>query len=415
MEKVYNLDVDGLTVNFPKIRILGWCEMVRKTKRNIYLIYTYIFLSTFILFYSCDTLFYLERGVSSSGYVFFITIIFLMHILLEVPSGIIADKYSRKNILLLSNFLFVLSTIIFILSKNYYLFVLGTVIKGLENSIVTGVANSILFDEVENKKDFSKILFRKNFFYNLSYMLAMILGGYIGQKYGLVVTYYLTLIPFFINFFIIFLIEDKPKNSLNNTYLKKEILNNAIYEIKNNKLITNLIFTNSIVFSVIRLVEESHPEYSFNIGISVWQIGIYTSMILIVCICGSYIGSKLDTKYYKFVLYGNSFMVGLCILLIGLLNNKYGILFLLTIYIFCESFENIMLSTIHNNISSKSRITVESIFSMALSLLGIFLSVIMSVLLNFMQVFQLYVLLGLLLIVYSIINIAFNYKNMKSS
>lgn len=385
----------------------------KNTKINIYLIYTYIFLSTFILFYSCDTLFYLEKGISSSGYILFVIIAFLVQMLLEIPSGIIADKYSKKKILLVSNCLFIISILIFIFSREYYLFVLAIIIKSIDNSLVTGIANSMLYDLTEDKEDFNKVLFKKNFFYNLSYMLAMIFGGYIGQKYGLITTYYITLIPFTINFFVILSIKDIKKEKYNNNsnYLNKEILKNAIHEIKNNSIILNLIFTSSIVFSVIKLIEESHPEYSKNIGISVFEIGLYTSVILVVCILGSYIGSRIKNKYHKLIIYGNSFLVGICILLIGLLNSMFGVLFLLMIYIFSESYENIMISTVYNNISSKSRVTIESIFSMALSLSGIILGTIMSILLSFFQVYQLYIILGIFVIVYSFINFIINFKN----
>ncbi len=381
-----------------------------KNKLNIYLIYTYVFLSTFILFYSCDTLFYLERGISSSGYMLFVTITFLVQIILEIPSGIIADKFSRKKILLLSNSLFIISTLIFIFSKSYYLFVLATIIKGIDNALVTGIANSMLYDLTKNKNEFNKVLFKKNFFYNISYMIAMILGGYIGEKYGLVVNYYLSLIPFIINFFIIILIDDIKNSQNTSKYFKKDILINAFHEIKNNKIIINSIFTNSIVFSIIKLVEESHPEYSSNIGISVFGIGLYTSLILVMCIIGSYLGSKINKKYYKFIIYANSIFVGLCIFLIGLLNSKIGILFLLLIYIFSESYENIMLSTVHNSISSKSRITIESIFSMSLSFFGLILGSLMSIFLNFIEVHQLYIFLGAIIITYGIINFVVNYK-----
>lgn len=40
-----------------------------KKQRNIILIYIHTFLSTFILYYICDTLFYIERGLTSSQYI----------------------------------------------------------------------------------------------------------------------------------------------------------------------------------------------------------------------------------------------------------------------------------------------------------------------------------------------------------
>ena len=66
-------------------------------KKNIFLIYIHTFLSTFILYYICDTLFYIERGLTSSQYVSFIGIAFLVRLLFEVPFGIVADKNNSRN------------------------------------------------------------------------------------------------------------------------------------------------------------------------------------------------------------------------------------------------------------------------------------------------------------------------------
>ena len=68
-----------------------------KKQRNIILIYIHTFLSTFILYYICDTLFYIERGLTSSQYISFVGIAFGIRLLLEIPFGIIADKYNKKN------------------------------------------------------------------------------------------------------------------------------------------------------------------------------------------------------------------------------------------------------------------------------------------------------------------------------
>ena len=90
-----------------------------KNQRNIILIYIHTFLSTFILYYICDTLFYIERGLTSSQYISFVGIAFGIRLLLEIPFGIIADKYNKKMLLLISNILFITSTSFFINSYSY--------------------------------------------------------------------------------------------------------------------------------------------------------------------------------------------------------------------------------------------------------------------------------------------------------
>lgn len=377
-------------------------------KKNIILIYIHTFLSTFILYYICDTLFYIERGLTSSQYISFVGISFFIRLLFEIPFGIIADKYDKKRLLLISNLLFIISTMIFIFAHNYITFVIAIVTNAINNSLSSGITNSILYENLDNKERFNKTLFYNSFFYNISYMLAMIVGGYIGQKFGLIYTYYITIIPFIIDFIILLML--KIKNNINKSNMESNIsiLKNGFKEVINNSYLLKLILTSSILFSGIKLVEESHPEYSNNIGISVFIIGIYTALILVFCIIGSYIGSKLKRDTYKLILNINPIISGVCIFLVGKLNNYFGIIFILLIYIFSESFDNIMKFELHKNISSKSRVTVESINQFVLSIFGIIFSILMTILLKFMNINTMYMLIGFIIILYGIVNLIVN-------
>ena len=136
-----------------------------KKQRNIILIYIHTFLSTFILYYICDTLFYIERGLTSSQYISFVGIAFCIRLLLEIPFGIIADKYNKKMLLLISNILFITSTIVFINSYSYYSFLIAIVINAMNNSLNSGIVNSILYESLNDKHKFKKLLFYNSFCY----------------------------------------------------------------------------------------------------------------------------------------------------------------------------------------------------------------------------------------------------------
>ncbi len=382
-------------------------------KRNRILLYIYEFISTMILFYIVDTLFYLERGISSSAYMFFVVVMYITKLIFEIPSGILADKYGKKKILLISQIMFIISTIIFIFAYNYTVFIIAIIIASLQKCFSTGIVNSFLYESLKEKEKFNKVLFIKNTMYCISYMIAMLLGGYLGEKYGLIIDYYVTLIPLILGLIIICFIKDTINNKESNTKRKIDILRNGITEIKNNKFIKNIIFINATMLVIIKLVEESHPEYSIRIGLTESQIGIYTALILVFCIIGEYFGTKLNgEKKYVFIIL-NPIFVGISILLLGYLNSKTGIIFLLTLYIFSESFNNIIFTEIHNNISSKSRVTIESIISLLESIIGIILGIINSICLSFVSVYQSYIILGIILICYSIKNsIKIKYKVM---
>ena len=191
-------------------------------KKNIFLIYIHTFLSTFILYYICDTLFYIERGLTSNQYISFVGIAFGVSLLFEIPFGIIADKYNKKLLLLISNVLFIICTIIFINSYNYFTFLIAIIINAINNSLSSGIINSILYESIDDKSTFRKVLFYNSFFYNLSYMIAMIIGGYIGQKFGLVYTYYITIIPFVIDFLVLLMI--KTNNTMKNVNVESILI-----------------------------------------------------------------------------------------------------------------------------------------------------------------------------------------------
>lgn len=382
-------------------------------KKNILFINIHTFLSTFILFYTCDTLFYVERGLSSSQYISFVGIAFFIKLLFEIPFGIIADKSNKKSLLLISNLLFILSTTIFIHSYNYSTFLLAIIVNAMNNSLSSGIVHSLLYENTKDKVKFNKYLFYNSLFYNISYMIAMIAGGFVAQKFGLIYTYYITYIPFIIDSFILFMIKTNKSTNHKEVDSNFSILKNGIHEIQQNSYMLNLILINSIMASGIKLVEESHPEYSSNIGISVFIIGIYTAFMLIFCIIGSYIGSIIKSKNYKLLLSINPILSGICILLVGLLNNYVGIFFILFIYIFSESFNIIMTSEIHNKISSKSRVTIESINQFILGIFGLCFSLIMSFLLNHIPLYSMYILIGITVILSGIVNDFLLHRNEK--
>lgn len=385
-----------------------------KTNKTRIILYIYEFLSIFILFYAVDTLFYLERGIEASGYLFFVVISYGVQLLFEIPSGILADKYSKKKILIMSQIFFLISTIIFIFAQNYIVFVIATIIAALQKCFSTGIVNSYLYESLENKNKFNKCLFIKNTIYYSAYMLAMPIGGFIAEKYGIITTYYITLVPAILGLIALFFLHENKNKIIeknNNITSKLEILKNGLHEIKKNSFIKTIIFTNAILLAVVKLIEESHPDYSTQIGISEFQIGIYTAFILVFCIIGSYLGSKIKEKYHNVVIYINPIISGICILLLGILNNKVGILFLLIMYIFEESFDNIIISKIHNAISSKSRVTVESLMSMLQCIFGIIIGTGITILLNYINVNISYIILGLLIIVYGSLIILYKVIN----
>ena len=236
--------------------------------KNIILIYIYNFLSTFLLFRACDTLYYLSKGISSSKYIFFTVISSLIVLIMQIPISTIGDKINKKIMLLVSNLLTFISIILFIISSHYVGFIIAIIFQTLQGLFANGIVNSILYEEAKNKKEFSKMIFIKSIFAYTGYGIAMILWGYVGNK-SLVNMYYFSLIPI--------------------------IIKEALTIIKNNKVTRYLFLCHSLLVSILMIMAETHPEYSSRLGISALIIGFYTFFMLVAGIIEEYIGSK---KWY---------------------------------------------------------------------------------------------------------------------
>ena len=60
---------------------------------------------------------------------------------------------------------------------------------------------------------------------------------------------------------------------------------------------------------------------------------------------------------------------------------------------------------LHNNISSKSRVTVESINQFVLNLFGVIFSFLMTILLKFISISFMYIIIGVMIILFGILNL----------
>ena len=367
--------------------------------RNIILIDIYGFLSTFLLFRACDTLYYLSKGISSSKYVFFTVISSVIALIMQIPISAIGDKTNKKTMLLVSNLFSFLSIILFIISKQYIGFIIAIIFQTLQGLFANGIVNSIFYEQVKSKKEFSKIIFTKSIFTYAGYGIAMILGGYVGNK-SLVNMYYLSLIPVIINFIVLAFLNDiKPTNKKSVKY--KTIVTDAIEIIKNNNTIKYLFLCHGLLITLLMIMAETHPEYSSKLGISTFIIGVYTALMLLAGIIGEYVGAKIKKDVVK--VFTIPLMAAISLLLTGVLNSPYGIILIILMQFLFDIEYNGMISILHSNISDKSRVTVEGFLSVINNLFGLIFGLIITFILKFVEVHTMYIISGVILFLYLII------------
>lgn len=109
----------------------------------------YRFFDDFILIYPLYALMFEDSGVSVSN----ISILFLVwsatSFLLEVPSGVLADKYDRKAILIIAQTVRILGYLSWLFIPNFWGFLFGFVCWGIKSALTSGTREALLYDGLE--------------------------------------------------------------------------------------------------------------------------------------------------------------------------------------------------------------------------------------------------------------------------
>ena len=155
-------------------------------KRNITLFY--VVRALFLPFFWLPILyFYLTqiKGFSIPQTTFLLSLQELLLIFLEVPTGVIADKISRKFSISLGYAITSIPFALFPFFSNFYIFILLFGIKAVGKALVSGADSAILYDslvELNKTAEYKKITTRAGAWTMGIASTAMFLGGVMGER-----------------------------------------------------------------------------------------------------------------------------------------------------------------------------------------------------------------------------------------
>ena len=140
-------------------------------KRNCicYQVYTYSQKCT-LLFYIV-TLYYMALGLSYTNIAILSVIGTISTLLSEIPTGIIADRWSRKKSLQIASFLKLLSAVLMLMGTRVSFLCIASLIWGIADSCQSGAEQALLFETFEDKKKYEEFLSKT---YSRAYLMSAI-------------------------------------------------------------------------------------------------------------------------------------------------------------------------------------------------------------------------------------------------
>lgn len=133
---------------------------------------------------------YQQNGLSAADFVFLQGIFMLFGLLFEIPSGYIADNFSKKHILILSYFCFWLRIVLWLSFNGAFIVIIGEILVVLSRSFFQGIYDSYVYEYLDKIKQNKQIVYwcgRVNFCMNVGTGSASLLCSFLYPQYSLYV------------------------------------------------------------------------------------------------------------------------------------------------------------------------------------------------------------------------------------
>jgi MFS family permease len=184
-------------------------------------------------------------------------IAFLIGIMFEFPSGIISDRWGRKNSLILSQLFQFAGSFIITFASNLYEIGVGFIIFQIGVSMFSGSIESFGYESSRDSGyNYKNTLSISSFFNNFGYLFSLVVGGYLYLNNNNIPNYLFTM-NFFLGLLICYFIMEKnsSENSINSHTIEenniKTDFNSFVWALRkvDIKLILYLTFLSSVVFA----------------------------------------------------------------------------------------------------------------------------------------------------------------------
>jgi predicted MFS family arabinose efflux permease len=341
--------------------------------KNIYKLYLIIFFHNLIPAYVIERLFWEQRGMTVLLVVLCEIIYAVCIVIFEIPTGVFADKFGRKPLLVIGAVLSVFEFIILLFAYDFRAFALVVFLAGISSACTSGAFNALLYDSlaaVNKQSSFEKMVGRMNSLDLIGAMIAALSGSVLAKYYGFELNYILSALGMFIAFVFTILLKEPPRttpevrqNTKRNSfisYIKKSLL---FYK-SNPKLVTILINAMGIG-ACITYLDEFWQLYLDEAGFSVLFFGVFSACISLARIPGNILASSLLT-YFKAesIIHFILALTTVCFFATAIFSGVFGLLTIIIIFIGSGVIDPVVTGFLHHHGSSDIRATIESFQSL---------------------------------------------------
>ena len=168
----------------------------RPLRRRLLPLYAAVFLQNLALWVPIEKLFMTTIGFSPASIGVMAAVYAVVVPVLEVPSGVLADRWSRRGVLILASIAAILSVLVGGLSQSVAVYMVSAGFLGVFFALQSGTLESVVYDtvleETGGSDGFERTIGRVRLVESVALVASALAGGAIAAVASLRATYFLT-------------------------------------------------------------------------------------------------------------------------------------------------------------------------------------------------------------------------------
>jgi MFS family permease len=255
-------------------------------KSNLSKLYMYYFFSYFMVYLPYIVYYFQYIGFNLTKIATLFAIKSVTQIILEIPTGYIADKIGKVKTLILSLILEIIGLGIILYSVNYNAIIISHILLGAGFALFSGADSALVYETLKKEKkekDYKTIYGRCNGIGEISIIFATILGSLIILE-GLKLTIIISIISLIIGTIITITIKEPYVIKKNKIKIKKEIIN--LYEIVkqslHNSKIRAIFIYSFFIMGLSNIVYTYYQPYFNATNVPLFYYGIIFALFSII-------------------------------------------------------------------------------------------------------------------------------------
>ena len=368
---------------------------------SVKLLYAYKFLGQCLPIYAFYTILFLQRGITASKVALLIALWSVFSILFEIPSGILADRWNRRNMLALSAVLQGLCFEVWCFSHSFALFAAGFVLWGVSGAFASGTEEGLIYDNLKSdgrEDSFGKVYGRAQFFANAGALTGIASAGVLANFIPISTIALLSAAICFVNALVAMLLREK-------NFYARQLENEpggflATFRQAGAFLRRSRLALVCVLFLVFFASLGSYLDEFDALIINDFQLNsLWVSVILTVrftfVALGSLCAAKLQSKLTSI---GQIILLnGLACFLLGIFAmvwNQYAILVFGLSCMAMAAVEVLLVDRLQNEIKEEGRATVMSFYGAGQNVVMVGFSLLYALLLGLFSLQQTYLMLS---------------------